>query len=214
MQANAVAEKQKAAVVAKEKADAAAREAALQGSNAAADTAPGIKAGREYDILKSGDLRAGPGEDQPRKVNQKASDLLGEIHYLSVDSSVTVRVHQTKDGWADVHVTQPSYLTASHRGWIPIDCIQGGANSNKVGGWIRHRCLVYAGKSTNSATVGYLSPPSSVGVADDNSGWLRLIHGPIKIEGTDIFVDNPNFEGGLYIEASKFTTVVPGKWNK
>jgi len=85
---------------------------------------------------------------------------------------------------------------------------------HKVDGWIRQTARVYRGKSAASDLAGYLSPPASVGVADDGSGWLRLIHGPIKVEGSNRFVDNPDFDSGLYIQADKFTTVIPSKWGK
>lgn len=79
-------------------------------------------------------------------------------------------------------------------------------------GWIRHTCLVYQSPNTSTKPVGYLPPPSSVGVADDGSGWLQLIHGPIKDEATNEFLDDPKFQDGLYIEKSNFTTELPYKW--
>jgi hypothetical protein len=156
----------------------------------------------------------GPGENYAKKINQKASDVLKTIQYMSVDTSVTVNLLQMKDQWAEVQITQPDWLAPTHRGWIPKDRIHGGASSAKLDGWIRHTCRVYKGKSSASKVVGVLAPPASVGVADDGSGWLRLIHGPIKVEGTDRFLDNPDFDSGLYIEAANFTTTIPGKWGK
>jgi hypothetical protein len=131
---------------------------------------------------------------------------------MSVDTSVTIKLLQVKDQWAEVQITQPEWLAATHRGWIPKDCIHGGASSTKLEGWIRRICRVYKGKSTASKAVGFLAPPAAVGVADDGSGWLRVIHGPIKAEGMDRFLDNPDFDAGLYIEAANFTTTIPGKW--
>jgi len=173
----------------------------------------GLQVGREYDITKEADLREGPGESYAKKINQKASDVLKTIQYMSVDTSVTVKLLQVKDQWAEVQVTQPEWL-ATHRGWIPKDGIQGGASSAKLSGWIRHTCRVYRGKSTTSKVMGFLAPPASVGVAADGSGWLRLINGPIKVEGTDQFLDNPDFDAGLYIQAANFTTTIPSKWGK
>jgi len=174
----------------------------------------GLQPGREYDITKEAELREGPGENYAKKINQKASDVLKTIQYMSVDTSVTIKLLQVKDQWAEVQITQPEYLAATHRGWIPKDRIHGGESSAKLDGWIRHTCRVYKGKSTASKAVGFLSPPAAVGVADDGSGWLRVIHGPIKVEGTDRFLDNPDFDAGLYIEAANFTTTIPGKWGK
>jgi hypothetical protein len=173
----------------------------------------GLQPGREYDITKEAELREGPGENYAKKINQKASDVLRTIQYMSVDTSVTIKLLQVKGQWAEVQITQPGWL-ASHRGWIPKDCIHGGASSAKLGRWIRHTCRVYKGKSTASKAVGFLAPPAAVDVADDGSGWLRLITGPIKVEGTDRVLDDPDFDAGLYIEAANFTTTIPGKWGK
>jgi hypothetical protein len=169
------------------------------------------RADREYDILQSIELRAGPSEDHPRKINTKASRILKERHYLTVSSAVTVRVLREQDDWVEIQVTEPAHLTDSHRGWIPTKFIRRGESTRKISGWIRHRSLVYTSKSRTSRTVGYLSPPSSVGVADDGSGWLKLIHGPIKNQATNKFLDEPDYNGGLYIEVENFTTVLPSK---
>lgn len=179
-----------------------------------ASTGGGLQPGREYDITRKAELREGPGEGYAKRINQKASDVLKTILYMSVDNSVTVRLLQVKGTWSEVQITQPHWLAATHRGWIPVDCIQGGAASAKLEGWIKHRCRVYHAKSTTSKVVGYLASPASVGVSDDGSGWLRLIHGPIKVEGADRFLDNPDFEAGLYIEAANFTSEIPSKWGK
>ena len=175
---------------------------------------PGLQEGREYDITKESELREGPGKNYAKKINQKASDLLETIQYMSVDTSVTIKLLQVKDQWAEVQITQPEHLAGTHRGWIPKEYIQGGANSAKLDGWIQHTCRVYEGKSTTSKVVGFLTPPAAVGVADDGSGWLRVVHGPIKVEGTDRYLASHDFDAGLYIEAAHFTTTIPGKWSK
>ncbi|MBX3413429.1 MAG: hypothetical protein KF708_12135 [Pirellulales bacterium] len=167
----------------------------------------------EYDIVRSCELRSGPGPDYERKVNQTATDKLGKIHYLSVDSSVTVTVLQSKGDWAKIQVTQPDFLRESHRGWVPRDVLQGGAATNKRDGWIRYACRVYSAPDKSSKLVGYLTSPSSVGVADDRSGWLRLLHGPVKDEATDEFLEL-SFDPGLYIEKPNFTTEIPANWNQ
>jgi len=156
-------------------------------------------------------LREGPGASYARKINQKASDFLGTIQYMAVDTSVTIKLLQVKDRWAEVQITQPEHLAATHRGWIPKEHIQGGASSAKLGGWIQHTCRVYKGKSTTSKVAGFLAPPAAVGVADDGNGWLRLVHGPVKPEGSNRFLGSADFDAGLYIEAPNFTTTKPGK---
>jgi hypothetical protein len=128
-----------------------------------------------------------------------------------VDTSVTVKILQTRGDWAEIQVTQPEFLRDSHRGWVPRDVIKDGAATNKFAGWIRHRCRVYPAPDKSTKPVGYLSPPSSVDVADDGSGWLRLLYGPVKNEATDEFLDI-SFDPGLYIEKSEFTTELPANW--
>ena len=174
----------------------------------------GLEIGRGYDIISGAELREGPGDTFAKKINQKASDIDKTIHYMPVDSSVTVRVLEVKGEWVEIQITEPEHLSATHRGWIPKKSIQDGQSSTKLDGWIRYTARVYLGKSADSQAVGYLSPPSSVGVADDGSGWVRLIHGPIKTEGSNRFVDNPDFDSGLYIQVEKFTEVIPGRWGK
>ena len=168
---------------------------------------------QEHDIVKSYQLRSGPGTEHDRKINQKASDKLGEIHYLSVDTSTTVKILQSQGDWVEIQVTQPDFLRDSHRGWVPRDAIKDGPSTNKLDGWIRYTCRVYPSPDKSSKPIGYLSPPSSVGVADDGSDWLRLMHGPVKDESTDEFVDI-EFDPGLYIEKSKFTTELPANWEQ
>jgi sRNA-binding carbon storage regulator CsrA len=111
-----------------------------------------------------------------KKVNQKASDILKAIHYMSVDSSVTIRVLDVKSEWVEIQIIEPEHLSATHRGWIPKSSVQGGQSSAKVDGWIRHTAQRLPWANGGADLAGYLSPPASVGVADDGSGWLRLIH--------------------------------------
>jgi len=111
-------------------------------------------------------------------------------------------------------VTQPDFLQDTHRGWGPEKVIKDGPATEKIEGWIRNTYLIYPAPDTSQTRVGYLSPPSSVLVADDGSGWLCLICGPIKNEGTNDSVESPQFDPGHYIEKSKFTTELPGRWHR
>jgi hypothetical protein len=166
-----------------------------------------------FDVINSYELRSGPGSEHPRIVNTNASDQLDEIHYLSVDSSVTVQIIATQGEWAEIQVTQPEFLRTTHRGWLPKRVLKDGPATEKLDGWIRRTCRVYPARDKAVKPVGYLSAPSSVGVADDGSPWLRLIHGPIKSEVTNTFIENLAFEDGLYIESSNFTTELPANWH-
>ena len=167
----------------------------------------------QFDVIRPSELRSGPGTEYERIINQKATDALGEVHYLSVDTSVTVTILKSEGEWAEIQVIQPEHLRDSHRGWVQSDVVKGGAATDKREGWIRHACRVYPAPDSSTEPVGILSPPSSVGVADDCSGWLRLVHGPVKDEATDAFLD-VDFVSGLFIEKSNFTTELPAKWNQ
>lgn len=165
-----------------------------------------------FDVVQTSVLRTGPSDTSDRKVNEKATRMLGETHYLQVDPSVTVEVLQRENGWAEIRVLQPQHLRVTHRGWIPESVLSGGSATNKRDGWIRRRCNVYDDSNSSALIVGYLEPPSSVGVADDGSEWLRLIHGPILSGSESDFLESPDFDSGLYIEAKAFTTTLPANW--
>lgn len=171
-----------------------------------------ITVGSNYDILIEAELRAGPSQKDERIVNQKASDLLKVIQYLSVDSSTTVKITEIKADWVKIEVVEPAYLAATHRGWIPLKSIKTGQATEKNEGWIRHTSLVYTSKDTKSEPIGYLVQPASVGVATDGSGWLRLIHGPVRDANTKKFLSQAETPKMLYIEAKNFTDIVPAKW--
>ena len=81
-------------------------------------------------------------------------------------------------------------------------------------GWIQTQSRVYDAPSDSGNLVGSLSPPSSVGVTDDGSRWLKLIHGPVRSEATNEYVSTADFESGLYIDRFAFTTESPGSWNR
>ncbi|MGU3377133.1 hypothetical protein [Chryseobacterium sp. M5A1_1a] len=74
-----------------------------------------------YDIKgKSIFLRDGPGENYKNLVNQKATDAIGETQYMQVDYTCTVSIEEEKNNWAKVRVSDPSHLSATHYGWIPL----------------------------------------------------------------------------------------------
>lgn len=68
-------------------------------------------------------LRDGPGKNYKKLVNIKATDILGETHYMQVDYTCTVSIDEEKNGWAKIRVFDPSHLSATHHGWIPLKSI-------------------------------------------------------------------------------------------
>jgi len=173
-----------------------------------------ITIGSRYDLAGEAELRVGPSQKEERIVNRKASDILKEIHYMSVDSSTTVKVTEIKGEWVKIEVVEPEHLAATHRGWIPLKTIKVGNASQKKEGWIRHTALVYISKDTKSKPVGYLSQPASVGVAADGSGWLRLVHGPVRDATTKKFLTVAETPKELYIEEKNFTDIIPANWKQ
>jgi hypothetical protein len=171
-----------------------------------------LKVGQEYDVTGNIELRSGPGEEHSKKINQKASKLLKETQYLSVDESTTVSILRVQGNWAEIQVVEPPYLRDSHKGWIPVSYIKTGAATKKLDGWIKQSCIVYRSKSTQSEYIGYLSKPASVAVADDGSGWLKLIHGPVMNTKSGKFLELNEIGGNAYIEGKNFSTLPPYEW--
>lgn len=63
-------------------------------------------------------IRTGPGKQFDKIVNQKATNVLGSTHYLTVDYSCVVEEKEISDKWSRIIVVDPSWLTESHKGWI------------------------------------------------------------------------------------------------
>jgi hypothetical protein len=68
-------------------------------------------------------LRDGPGKNYKKLVNIKATDIIGETHYMQVDYTCTVAIDEEKNGWAKIRIIDPSHLSATHHGWIPLKSI-------------------------------------------------------------------------------------------
>ena len=91
---------------------------------ASAQTPSEIVVGATFDVVRSVELRDGPGEKHEKKINQKASDVLRRLDYMSVDSSTTVKVLELKGDWAEVQIVEPTPLASTHRGWIPVNALK------------------------------------------------------------------------------------------
>lgn len=176
---------------------------------------PEITVGDDYDILTKVDLRYGPGITHKKKINQKASNILKSICYLSIDSSTTVKSLAVDDFWVEVQVIYPEYLSDTHIGWIPSSAIKLGKSTNKKDGWMRHTGQVYKFPNLKSKPVGYIIQKASVSVADDTSGWLKLQpSGAILVRSltTKQFLFKTVPDASLYIQTDSFTETIPSKW--
>ena len=63
-------------------------------------------------------VRKGPGTNFNKIKNEKTSQILKKIVYVTIDKSVTVREECTKAGWSKIQVTKPGSLSKTHRGWV------------------------------------------------------------------------------------------------
>jgi hypothetical protein len=85
-----------------------------------------VKTGKSYKVSGEDiDVRHGPSIEFSKIVNQKASRILKSTHYISIDSSVTVIEQCTQGKWSKIRVTEPDYLSQSHRGWVPSNVLRG-----------------------------------------------------------------------------------------
>ena len=69
-------------------------------------------------VLRSSELFAEPKDGAEKLINQKSTQLLGEVDYLSIDKSCKVKILEEQDGWVKIQVTEPDWLTSSHIGWV------------------------------------------------------------------------------------------------
>jgi hypothetical protein len=63
-------------------------------------------------------IRKGPGEKFDKIINQKATEIMHNTQYATVDYSCKVREDESKDGWSKIVVVVPDWLSISHKGWI------------------------------------------------------------------------------------------------
>lgn len=77
------------------------------------------KTGKSYKVNGSEiNVRKGPGTNFGKIVNQKATRILKKTHYITIDNSVTVFEECSQGKWSKIRVTDPDYLSQSHRGWV------------------------------------------------------------------------------------------------
>ena len=77
------------------------------------------KTGKTYKVNGSDiNVRSGPGTNHDRIINQKASSILKKNIYVTIDNTVTVYEECTQGEWSKVRVTDPDWLSNSHRGWV------------------------------------------------------------------------------------------------
>ncbi len=76
-----------------------------------------------YNVNTSSDLYSEPSSKSAKLINQKATQALGEVMYLSIDKSCKVKILETNGGWSKIQVTDPTWLTSTHIGWVKSSVI-------------------------------------------------------------------------------------------
>ena len=77
-----------------------------------------------YNVAKESDLYAEPNEKSSKLINQKATNIFGEVHYLSIDNSCKVKIIETNADWSKIQVVDPYWLKETHIGWVKTDVIK------------------------------------------------------------------------------------------
>ena len=181
---------------------------------ASAQTRTDITVGSLYDIVSEVELHDGPGQKYEKKVNQKGSETLHRITYLSVDQSTTVKVLSVKGDWVEIQLVEPTELADTHRGWIPASALKRGKATHKRDGWITQACSVYSAKDPKSKRVGFLRQGSAVNVVDDGSGWLEVSSwgmNPVMDMKSGELLDETQIKSPMFIERANFTQTPPGQ---
>jgi hypothetical protein len=76
-------------------------------------------------------LRAGPGEQYEKIINEKASQIIKDTEYAEVDKSVLVDIEEVNQQWSKIRVVRPDWLTDSHVGWVQTKYLIDPANVPK-----------------------------------------------------------------------------------
>lgn len=77
------------------------------------------RTGKTYKVNGSDiNVRSGPGTNHDKIINQKASSILKKNIYVTIDNTVTVYEECTQGEWSKIRVTDPDWLSSSHKGWV------------------------------------------------------------------------------------------------
>ncbi|MER8646698.1 hypothetical protein [Mesorhizobium sp. M1252] len=75
-------------------------------------------------MVGSFEPRTTPSKSGDRIKNQKASTILGSVHYHEIDSSTTVKQLCAHGDWSEVQIVTPEWLTFV-KGWVPNEVLRG-----------------------------------------------------------------------------------------
>ena len=75
--------------------------------------------GKIYKVIGSDiNVRKGPGVNFSKIINKKATQIIQETIYVTIDDTVKVFEECSEGKWSKIYVSEPSYLRDSHRGWV------------------------------------------------------------------------------------------------
>lgn len=83
----------------------------------------GIATGDEVAVTDDIDLRAGPSGSAKRIVNERATEILDETHYHSVDQTERLKELCRLKSWSKVQVVEPASLNYV-MGWVPVSALR------------------------------------------------------------------------------------------
>ena len=77
-------------------------------------------------------IYSGPGTKYAKIINQKATEILGETEYSTIDYTCKIIIIEENDLWAKVKVVEPDWLSLTHIGWIQKKYIVFSKNDKQV----------------------------------------------------------------------------------
>ncbi|MDB4359003.1 hypothetical protein N9Z18_02050 [Verrucomicrobiales bacterium] len=174
----------------------------------------GIEVGKTYDIIRDSQLLNGPSDTAAKIINQKATQALGTTHFLSIDTSCTIKVTALQNGWAQIAVVEPDHLAATHKGWISAKVIKKGNASKNQSGWVRNTTQLFTDPDGKNTFQGIIIQKAAISVADSGGDFLELqiLTAPIRSIDQQSYLKNEEISGKLYLPRANFTTKPPGLW--
>lgn len=76
-----------------------------------------------YDVAKQSYLYAEPTTASKKLINQRATEVLREVQYLSIDNSCKVMILESQNEWSKICVYEPEWLRSSHIGWVKTNVL-------------------------------------------------------------------------------------------
>lgn len=107
-----------------------------------------------FDIKDKSYLFSEPKPTSKKLINEKATQVLKETTYLSIDRSCRVQILETSGEWSRIQVIEPNWLYHSHIGWVKTDVIEMGNKNSEYEQFYKNKDYKtlqtdYKGKTAN-----------------------------------------------------------------